>query len=151
MPRDFQEALDHVTAALARMIVKDGEGVSRFIDLHVHGRAQRAGGAPGGPGDCELHAREMRLVWRRPELGPHDGRRSATPARDIREERIRISYDGLVAVEGGMPSAVSPARLRKVTRKKEFTITVELGMGKGCHRIWTTDLTSKYVEFNMGE
>jgi glutamate N-acetyltransferase/amino-acid N-acetyltransferase len=69
----------------------------------------------------------------------------------IRENRIRISYNGTLAVERGMPAATPPARLQAVARKKEFTIAVDLGLGRGEHRIWTTDLTTKYVEFNMGE
>jgi glutamate N-acetyltransferase/amino-acid N-acetyltransferase len=69
----------------------------------------------------------------------------------IRQERIRIAYNGLPAVERGMPAATPVARLRAVARKKEFTITIDLGLGSGSFRIWTTDLTTKYVEFNMGE
>src|SRR5712692_1727201 len=33
----FQEALSHVTLALSKMIVRDGEGVSRFVTLRIHG------------------------------------------------------------------------------------------------------------------
>src|SRR5205807_5478317 len=33
----FQRALNFVTLELAKMIVRDGEGVTRFITLHVHG------------------------------------------------------------------------------------------------------------------
>ena len=36
---DFSEALDEVTRALARMIVSDGEGVSRFVEVEVLGAA----------------------------------------------------------------------------------------------------------------
>jgi glutamate N-acetyltransferase/amino-acid N-acetyltransferase len=69
----------------------------------------------------------------------------------IRPERIRIAYNGLPAVEGGMPASTPVDRLRAVAKRKEFTITVDLAMGSATHRIWTTDLTTKYVEFNMGE
>jgi len=146
----FQAALDRVTAALARMIVKDGEGVSRFIDLHLTGaRTDR---------DARLAARAIansilvKCAWYGgdPNWGRIMDAVGYSGAR-IREERIRIAYNGAVAVEGGMPAATPGARLRAVARKKEFTITVDLGLGNGTHRIWTTDLTSKYVEFNMGE
>jgi glutamate N-acetyltransferase/amino-acid N-acetyltransferase len=146
----FQAALDRVTAALARMIVKDGEGVSRFIDLHVTAaRTQR---------EARLAARAIansilvKCAWYGgdPNWGRIMDAVGYSGAR-IREDRIRIAYDGAVAVEGGMPAATPAARLRAVARKKEFTIAVDLGLGTGSHRIWTTDLTTKYVEFNMGE
>jgi glutamate N-acetyltransferase/amino-acid N-acetyltransferase len=146
----FQAALDRVTAALARMIVKDGEGVSRFIDLHVTGaRTDR---------EARLAARAVaksilvKCAWYGgdPNWGRIMDSIGYSGAR-IREERIRIAYDGAAAVEGGMPARTPAARLRGVARKREFTITVDLGIGNGSHRIWTTDLTTKYVEFNMGE
>ena len=146
----FQAALDRVTAALARMIVKDGEGVSRFIDLRLTGaRTDR---------EARLAARAIansilvKCSWYGgdPNWGRIMDAIGYSGAR-IRQERIRIAYNGLPAVEGGMPAATPGARLAAVARKKEFTITVDLGLGSGSHRIWTTDLTTKYVEFNMGE
>jgi len=146
----FQAALDHVTAALARMIVKDGEGVSRFIDLQLTGaRTDR---------EARLAARAIansilvKCSWfgGDPNWGRIMDAVGYSGAR-IREDRIRISYNGLPAVVDGMPAPTPPARLRAVAKKKEFTITVDLGLAGGAHRIWTTDLTTKYVEFNMGE
>jgi glutamate N-acetyltransferase/amino-acid N-acetyltransferase len=146
----FQGALDRVTAALARMIVKDGEGVSRFIDLHVTGaRTDR---------EARLAARTIansilvKCAWYGgdPNWGRIMDAVGYSGAR-IRQERIAIFYEDLAAVQFGMPAATPPARLRAVARRKEFSITVDLGLGSGDHRIWTTDLTTKYVEFNMGE
>jgi glutamate N-acetyltransferase/amino-acid N-acetyltransferase len=132
------------------MIVKDGEGVSRFIDLHVTGaRTER---------EARLAARAIansilvKCAWYGgdPNWGRIMDAVGYSGAR-IREERIRIAYNGLPAVEAGMPAATPLGKLKAVARRKEFTITVELGLGTAGHRIWTTDLTTKYVEFNMGE
>jgi len=146
----FQAALDQVTASLARMIVKDGEGVSRFIDLHVTGARTDA--------DARLAARAVansilvKCAWYGgdPNWGRIMDAVGYCGAR-IRPDRIRIAYDSVPAVEAGMPAATPVSRLRAVARKKEFTITVDLGLGRGTFRIWTTDLTTEYVEFNMGE
>ena len=146
----FQAALNRVTAALARMIVKDGEGVSRFIDLHLTGaRTDR---------DARLAARAVansmlvKCAWFGGD--PNWGRimdAVGYSGASIRQERVRIAYNGVPAVERGLAATTPAARLRAVAKKKEFTITVDLGLGSGSHRIWTTDLTTKYVEFNMGE
>jgi glutamate N-acetyltransferase/amino-acid N-acetyltransferase len=146
----FQGALDHVTAALARMIVKDGEGVSRFIDVRITGaRSDR---------DARLAARAVansmlvKCAWfgGDPNWGRIMDAVGYSGAR-IRPDRIGIAYNGIPAVERGMPSATPPTKLRAVAKKKEFTITVDLGLGDGSFEIWTTDLTTEYVEFNMGE
>jgi len=146
----FQAALDHVTAALARMIVKDGEGVSRFIDLHVTGA--RTGREARLAARAVANSMLVKCAWfgGDPNWGRIIDAIGYSGAR-IRPERIRIAYDGLTAVEAGLAAATPPARLRAIARKKEFTITVDLGLGGGAFRIWTTDLTTKYVEFNMGE
>jgi glutamate N-acetyltransferase/amino-acid N-acetyltransferase len=146
----FQAALDQVTAALARMIVKDGEGVSRFIDLHVTGARTDA--------EARLAARAVansilvKCSWYGgdPNWGRIIDAVGYSGAR-IREDRVRISYNGLPAVIGGMAASTPARRLQAIAGKKEFTVTVDLGTGKGSHRIWTTDLTTKYVDFNMGE
>jgi len=146
----FQAALDKVTASLARMIVKDGEGVSRFVDLSVTGARTAK--------DARLVARAIansmlvKCAWYGgdPNWGRIMDAAGYSGAR-ISPERIRIAYNGLPAVVGGMPAATPVAKLRAVAKKKEFTITVDLGVGGGEFRIWTTDLTPEYVKFNMGE
>src|SRR5207247_7120972 len=47
----FQDALNFVCLELAKMIVRDGEGVSRFVTLHVHGARS--------PGEAEAAARAI--------------------------------------------------------------------------------------------
>jgi len=148
--RIFQAALDHVTAALARMIVKDGESVTRFIDLHLTGaRTAR---------DARLAARAIansmlvKCAWYGgdPNWGRIMDALGYSGAR-ILPDRIRIAYNGLPAVEHGMPASTPVAKLRAIAKKKEFTITVDLALGSSSFRIWTTDLTPGYVDYNKGE
>jgi hypothetical protein len=47
----FQEALDFVCLELAKMIVRDGEGVSKFVTINVHGAATER--------DAEIAARAV--------------------------------------------------------------------------------------------
>src|SRR5208282_1584049 len=108
----------------------DGEGVSRFIDLQVTGARTE--------GEARLAARAIansilvKCAWYGgdPNWGRIMDAVGYSGAR-IRQERIRIAYDGAAAVEGGMPAATPAARLRAVARKKEFAITIDLGMGAG--------------------
>jgi glutamate N-acetyltransferase/amino-acid N-acetyltransferase len=38
--------------------------------------------------------------------------------------------------------------LSKVFKRKEFTVRVDLGLGRGISEIWTTDLSLDYVKIN---
>ena len=67
--RLFQAALEHATLELARQIVLDGEGVSRFVTVRVAGAKSSARGGRGGAGGGQQRAGEDQLVRRRSELG----------------------------------------------------------------------------------
>ena len=61
----FQGALNHVTRQLARLIVEDGEGVSRFVEVFVSGAATFQDARKAAEAVAQLVAGEMRVVrWR---------------------------------------------------------------------------------------
>ena len=82
----FQAALNHVCLELAKMIVRDGEGVPAFVTVRVNGakilRRRRCRRARRG----EQRAGEDQLARRRPELGPHHRRPRLQPGDGRRGE-----------------------------------------------------------------
>jgi glutamate N-acetyltransferase/amino-acid N-acetyltransferase len=146
----FQGALDCVTRNLARMIVEDGEGVTKFVEVHVNGAAslndaRRAAEAIG-------NSKLVKCAWfgQDPNWGRLMDALGYSGAR-IREELIDIYYDGVIAVKGGMASATPFAKLQEIAAEKKFTITVDLHLGSAEYTIYTTDLSVDYVKLNMGE
>ncbi|HRJ72753.1 MAG TPA: bifunctional glutamate N-acetyltransferase/amino-acid acetyltransferase ArgJ [Terrimicrobiaceae bacterium] len=146
----FQKALDTVTQSLARMIVKDGEGVSKFIEIVVRGAAS--------PDDAKRAAEAVanstlvKCAWAGgdPNWGRIMDALGYSGAR-MREDRTKIFYDNLPIVTGGTVAGTPWAKLRAVARKKEFRIVIDLAVGKSSHIVWTTDLTEEYVRLNLGE
>jgi glutamate N-acetyltransferase/amino-acid N-acetyltransferase len=146
----FKKTLTHVMRKLARMIVEDGEGITRVVDVVVKGAANAQ--------DARLAA----LAVARSELiktswtggDPNWGRIMAAlgySGARVREEMVEIYYDGLLAVVNGQPSKTPVAKLRKLAQKPKFTITIHLHAGMGEYSILTTDLTEEYVRINKGE
>ena len=146
----FKKALGHVMRKLARMIVEDGEGITRVIEVAVKGAASQK--------DARLAA----LAVAKSELiktswtggDPNWGRLMAAlgySGARVREEMVEIYYDGLAAVVSGQPSKTPVARLRKLARRSKFTITLHLHVGAGEYSILTADLTEEYVRINKGE
>ena len=146
----FKKTLTHVMRKLARMIVEDGEGITRVVDVVVKGaaNAQDAKLAALAVAKSEL----VKTSWTGGD--PNWGRIMCAlgySGARIREEMVEIFYDGLVAVVNGQPSKTPIAKLRKLVRKPKFTITINLHAGLGEYGILTTDLTEEYVRINKGE
>ncbi len=146
----FKKTLVHVMRKLARMIVEDGEGITRVVDVVVKGAASTQ------------DARLVALAVAKSELiktswtggDPNWGRIMAAlgySGARVREEMVEIYYDGLLAVVNGQPSKTPVAKLRKLVGKPKFTITIHLHTGAGEYSILTTDLTEEYVRINKGE
>ena len=152
----FQAALTHVCLELAKMIVRDGEGVSRV--RHRAGqrrkilrrrRCRRAGRG-------KQRARQNQLARRRSQLGPHHRRRRLQPRNGRRGEgghrlqRTRQPQDSLE------PQArpADPGHLQGALRRgrpREFDLHVNLNLGRAGAVIYAADLTEEYVEFNKGD
>jgi len=146
----FQRALNYVTAGLARMIVEDGEGVSKFVEVQVKGAAtfQDARKAARAVARSTL----VKCAWfgGDPNWGRIVDAIGYSSAR-IREEMVDVYYDGVIAVKNGMPSKTPVSKLRGVVANERFKITIDLQLGSAEYTVYTTDLTVKYVELNMGE
>jgi len=146
----FQQALDFVAKRLAQMIVEDGEGASKIVEVAIKGARNHSDAKAA----AEAIGRSMLVKtswcggdanWGR--LMDAIGYSSAR----IREELVEIYYNGVLAVANGQPSRTPLARLLKVVRKPNFAITVHLHSGHGEYNLLTTDLTERYVEINRSK
>jgi glutamate N-acetyltransferase/amino-acid N-acetyltransferase len=146
----FQAALDFVCLELAKMIVQDGEGVSKFVTINVCGAATER--------DAEIAARAVansvlvKTSWcgGDPNWGRILDALGYSSAR-IDAELVDVGYEGLPAVRGGMPARTSTAKLKKIVAQPTFSIDIHLHLGRGRCTMHTCDLTEKYVELNKGE
>lgn len=149
-PSEFREALDAVTRELARMIVSDGEGVSRFVEVEVRGAASNSDARKAA--EAIANSTLVKCAWAGGD--PNWGRILDAVGYcgvKLKESRVDIFYDNEKAVEGGVAAATPIGRLRKVAARKAFRVTVDLALGTGSHVVWTTDLTEEYVRLNLGE
>jgi glutamate N-acetyltransferase/amino-acid N-acetyltransferase len=151
----FQRALDFVTLELAKMIVRDGEGVTRFITLHVHGARARA--------DAEAVARSVanstlvKTSWFGGD--PNWGRILCAMGYSnakVDEAKVDVGYSSpgktkiTFAVRGGQPTRVGLQTLGAIVSQREFDLHIFLNTGGHNCVLYTSDLTEEYVEFNKG-
>ena len=154
--RRFQEALNHVCLELAQMIVRDGEGASRFVTVRVSGARSFA--------DADAAARAVansalvKTSWHGGD--PNWGRiidALGYSAARIVENKIDIGYSApggrqiLFSLRNGQPTKTSFAALCKIAARKEFDLHIHLHLGSSQALMYAADLTEEYVDFNKGD
>jgi glutamate N-acetyltransferase / amino-acid N-acetyltransferase len=152
----FQAALSHVCLGLAQMIVRDGEGVSRFVTVRVSGARTFA--------DADAAARAVansalvKTSWHGGD--PNWGRimdALGYSAATVVEDKVDIGYSApgsrkvLWSLKRGQPTAASFRDLCAAVAGREFDLHINLNLGRASALIYAADLTSEYVEFNKGD
>jgi glutamate N-acetyltransferase/amino-acid N-acetyltransferase len=146
----FSQALDEVTRALARMIVSDGEGVSRFVEVEVTGAANDKEARIAA--EAIANSTLVKCAWAGGD--PNWGRILDAVGYcgvKVDDTKADIFYDKLASVKNGIAAKTPFEKLRAIAAKKSFKVTVDLKLGKGSYYVWTTDLTEEYVRLNLGE
>src|SRR5262249_49812702 len=152
----FQGALSHVCLQLAKMIVRDGEGVSRFVTIRIHGARsfQEADAAARSVANSAL----VKTSWHGgdPNWGRIIDALGYSPARII-ENRVDIGYSApgsrkvLWSLKRGQPTRRTFEELCAAVALKEFDLHINLNLGCASAIIYAADLTEEYVEFNKGD
>lgn len=146
----FLEALYSVCLELARMIVLDGEGVSKSIEIEVRGACNNNEARLAA--EAVANSILLKCAWagNDPNWGRIMDALGYSNAK-IEEERIDIFLDQLPMVVKGLAGSAPMASLREVAARKAFRIGINLNLGHGHYEVLTTDLTEKYVRLNLGE
>jgi len=148
----FCEGLHRVCADLARSIVADGEGTSRVIELVVKGARSEADARRIG--SAIANSQLVKCAWAGSD--PNWGRildAAGYAGAVLDPDKVEIFYNGIPAAKNGMgcQDQKGEARLRKIAAKKEFSVIVDIHLGKAEVRLLTTDLTEEYVRLNLSE
>ena len=141
----FAEALKVLCLDLAKMIVRDGEGATKFIEIDVMGAK-----------DASL-AREVGLKIANSLLfktmcygsDPNFGRVAAAcgaVSKPIKPERVDIYLNGRIVVDKGV--ALTQKLPRTIFKGKELMVAVDLNSGKERVKIYTSDLSPEYIKIN---
>lgn len=152
----FQEALQFVCLGLAKMIVRDGEGVHRVVTLRLSG-AQSAEDADAAVRSVANSAL-VKTSWHGGD--PNWGRiidALGYSSAVIEENKVDIGYSApgsrkiLWSLKRGQPTAATFADLCAAAAPVEFDLHIRLNLGKASAVMYAADLTEAYVEYNKGD
>lgn len=147
--RLLRDAVTSVARLLAQAIVRDGEGATKFITIHV------AGGR--GEEECRriacaiAHSPLVKTAFfaSDPNLGRILAAIGYAGIEDLEVARVRLFLgEVLVAENGGRAVSYQEADGRRVMQQAEITVRVELNRGQAEATVWTCDLSYDYVKIN---
>ncbi len=144
--RVFKGMLERLCTRLAHMIVRDGEGATKFVEIEVGGARTES--------DAQRTARVIAnsLLVKTAFFGEDAnwGRIVAAVGRsgaDIEPDKIGIYFDGVPVVRAGTATG-KEGEVADIMKRKEIKLKVDLKLGKKSAVIWTTDLSYDYVRIN---
>ncbi len=143
----FADALARLAGRLAKEMVKDGEGVSRFVEVNVTGAKSDADARVCA--EAIANSALCKTAWFGAD--PNWGRiLCAAGYCGISFDPSKVSLDmqGAPVVRGGMDAGTPESELVKLVSEKEVKIDLDLGAGNGSFTVWTCDLTYEYVKIN---
>jgi glutamate N-acetyltransferase/amino-acid N-acetyltransferase len=152
----FQEALSHVCLRLAQMIVRDGEGASRFVTVRV--KAAKSFADADAAARAVANSSLVKTSWHGgdPNWGRIIDALGYSPA-TIVEEKVDIGYSApgsrnvLWSLRRGQPTRATFKALSAAVAPREFDLHIHLNLGSSSALIYAADLTEDYVDFNKGD
>jgi glutamate N-acetyltransferase/amino-acid N-acetyltransferase len=144
----FVAALTDVCRQLAQLVVRDGEGASKFITIRVTGAAS----------DESAHRIALSIAnsplvktaiagedanWGRVVMAV--GKAGEPADRD----KLSIAFGGIWTARDGLPvEGYDEAPVAAHLKGAEIDVAVDLGLGDGRATVWTCDLTHGYISIN---
>jgi len=123
----FLKALKTVCLRLAKLIVKDAEGATKFIQINVHAAKNFEDARAAALAIANSNLFKTAVYGENPNFGRIISAAGASGAL-VKEELIKVK--------------VSPLH------KKEINVDVSLGVGKRSVTVYTSDLTPEYIKIN---
>jgi glutamate N-acetyltransferase / amino-acid N-acetyltransferase len=144
----FSTALEQVCLSLAKQIVEDGEGIQHVVELDIQGALTDADALRVARSIA--HSPLVKTAWA--GCDPNWGRILAAigyAGVAIDPGKINIAYGALpICEQGSLSPKFDETAAHHYLTQRDFTIHVDLGLGSGTCRFWTTDLTTEYIHIN---
>ena len=145
----FREGLITLSRQLAQMIVRDGEGATKFITIRVKGGKDSV--------ECKRIAKSIAhsplvktaFFASDPNLGRILAAIGYAGVGDLDSSKVQLWLgDVWVAKDGGRNPDYKEADGQAVMKQSEISVTVDLGRGNVEETVWTCDLSHEYVSIN---
>lgn len=145
---EFETAVAKVLLSLAKQIVRDGEGATKFVEIRVcnaqdDADAKKAAMAIANSSLVKTAFYGQDANWGR--IFAAVGYSGAA----VDQSLLSLYFDDVcMAQQGVFVGGDAEARGTEILKRKELTVTVNLGLGSGAATVYTSDLSHEYVTIN---
>jgi glutamate N-acetyltransferase/amino-acid N-acetyltransferase len=149
--KTFEDAVQQVARSLALAIVADGEGASKFVEIHVVGAVSEAAARGVGRAIARSALVKTAIYGADPNWGRILAAAGAAGV-PLAVERLSLQAaadgDWLTLATGGATAHPDAARARAIFQHETIRLRIDLGLGRAEAVVWTCDLTPDYVRIN---
>jgi len=145
---EFAALLERVMLDLAKAIVRDGEGATKFVEIRITGAADDADARRAALAVANSSLVKTAFFGQDANWGRIFAAVGYSGAQ-VNPDLLSLWFDNVQMAKNGIfAGGDAEARGSEVLRRKEFAVTVEMGLGSGCATVFTCDLSHEYVSIN---
>lgn len=134
---------------LAKSIVSDGEGATKFITVAVSGGANRKECLDVAYAVAHSPLIKTAFFASDPNWGRIVAAIGYAGVTDLDAAKVRVHLNDVLIVEnGGRAAGYTEAQGKAVMSGAEIVINIDLGRGNVAETVWTTDLSYEYIRIN---
>jgi glutamate N-acetyltransferase/amino-acid N-acetyltransferase len=139
----FKRALHKVTFQLSRLIVKDGEGATKLIEIEVKGAKSESEAEMAAFAVANSNLVKTAIYGNDPNWGRIMAALGYSGIM-VKEEKIDIYFGKVKVVNKGM-STGKDEKASEILKGKEIRIIIDLNLGGSSAKVFTCDLTEQYI------
>jgi glutamate N-acetyltransferase / amino-acid N-acetyltransferase len=146
--RQFSRGLEALTGRLALLLVEDGEGASKLVDIRVRGARTRREALLAARSVANSPLVKTAINGADPNWGRIMMALGKSSARVVADQVAIAIEDELMVENGVLRPEARLARIREIMGRRQYAVTIDLGLGRGQDHVWTSDLSEEYVRIN---
>lgn len=143
----FFEMLLACTSDLARMIAKDGEGATKFLEVNVVGARDFADAKKAAMAIAKSPLVKTAIFGEDANWGRITCAAGYSGA-DLDPEKASLTMGGVVLFENGLNKNVPDEVMEPIMAQKEISLVMDLAVGDAKATVWTCDFSYDYVKIN---
>ena len=143
----FFEALLACAQDLAKMIARDGEGATKFLEVNVAGAATWVEAKTAAMAIAKSPLVKTAFFGKDPNWGRIVCAAGYSGAQ-MEPDKVNLEIGGVRLVENGMNCNVPLESLKDIMEQHDISMKIDLGAGKEEATVWTCDFSYEYVKIN---
>jgi len=145
--KSFKKTLDAITYELSKLIVKDGEGATKFIEIEVRGAANEKEAEKAGFAVANSSLVKTAIYGNDANVGRIMAAIGYSGI-EFNDEKVDIYLGKIKVISKGTSAGEDKKANKYLTDNKEIKILINLNKGKASAKILTCDLTEEYIRVN---